>query len=55
MSRSIPCYCPFCLIINDGTEAEAESESEENHARMTAAYRGEGMSFEDDGSPEHDD
>lgn len=51
MNHSIPCHCPFCLVINDGTEAE----SEETQSRMTAAYRGEGMSFEDDGSPEHDD
>lgn len=30
-------------------------DAEERVSRMTAAYRGEGMSIEDDGSPEHDD
>jgi hypothetical protein len=29
--------------------------AEDKVASMTAAYRGDGMSFEDDGSPEHDD
>jgi hypothetical protein len=35
--------------------ARAQLEREEAQARMTAAVRGEGMSFDDDGSPEHDD
>lgn len=43
---------PLWMMLAAASETESEGET---HARMTAAYSGEGMSFEDDGSPEHDD
>ncbi len=46
-----PCY--FCS--KWGFCHECEAKNEERLDALTAAYRGEGLSFEDDGSPEHDD
>ena len=40
------------MMLAAASEATSEDEA---HAHMTAAYRGEGMSLEDDGSHEHDD
>ncbi len=45
-------------VMGQGWEDDMVLATEEEHealARITDAYRGEGLSFEDDGSPEHDD
>ncbi len=48
-------YCMSALYGEDFCHAEEAKSREEAEARMTAVYRGEELSFEDDGSPEHDD